>query len=132
MTTYTLTELSDKRNELAGLIEQAEKQARQYRADLAHVEAVIRILRPGTELPVHAQRCAAHRYWVAVERGTGRSRRSTTVARIFGESPLCKLRTGAQPGAARATGPAPLPTFPMTGSNSPAGWEAVSPAQLAL
>lgn len=51
MTTYTLTELYDKRSELAGLIIQAEKRARELRADLAHVEAAIRILRPGTELP---------------------------------------------------------------------------------
>lgn len=51
MTTYTLTELHDKRAELAGLIIQADKQAREYRADLAHVEATIRILRPGIELP---------------------------------------------------------------------------------
>lgn len=48
MTTYTIKELFDKRAELAGLIVQAEKQARQLRADLAHVEAAIRILRPGT------------------------------------------------------------------------------------
>src|SRR5712691_263318 len=51
MTTYTLTELFSKRAEIAGLIVQAEKQARQLRADLTHVEATIRILRPGTELP---------------------------------------------------------------------------------
>jgi len=51
MTTYTLTELFDKRNELAGEILQAEKRARELRADLAHVEATIRILRPGIELP---------------------------------------------------------------------------------
>src|SRR5271169_4948687 len=51
MTTYTLTELFDKRNELAGEILQAEKRARELRADLAHVEAAIRILRPGIELP---------------------------------------------------------------------------------
>jgi hypothetical protein len=51
MTSYTLTELFDKRSELAGLIVQAEKQARQLREDLAHVEATIRILRPGIELP---------------------------------------------------------------------------------
>ena len=51
MTTYTLTELFSKRAEIAGLIVQAEKQVRQLRADLAHVEATIRILRPGTELP---------------------------------------------------------------------------------
>ena len=51
MTSYTLTELFDKRAELAGLILQAEKRARELRADLAHVEAAIRILRPGTELP---------------------------------------------------------------------------------
>src|SRR5216683_431161 len=51
MTTYTLAELFSKRAEIAGQIVQAEKQARQLRADLAHVEATIRILRPGTELP---------------------------------------------------------------------------------
>ena len=51
MTSYTLTELFDKRNELAGLIAQAEKRAKELRADLAHVEAAIRILRPGIELP---------------------------------------------------------------------------------
>jgi len=51
MTTYTLGELFDKRAELAGLILQAEKRARELRADLAHVEATIRILRPGIELP---------------------------------------------------------------------------------
>lgn len=51
MTTYTLTELFNKRAEIAGLIVQGEKQVRQLRADLAHVEATIRILRPGTELP---------------------------------------------------------------------------------
>lgn len=50
MTTQTLAELHDKRAELAGLIIQVEKQARQLRADLAHVEAAIRILRPGVEL----------------------------------------------------------------------------------
>ncbi len=51
MTSYTLTELFDKRAELAGLIAQAEKRAKELRADLAHVEAAIRILRPGIELP---------------------------------------------------------------------------------
>src|SRR6266571_139504 len=51
MTTYTLTELFSKRAEIAGLIVQTEKQVRQLRVDLAHVEATIRILRPGTELP---------------------------------------------------------------------------------
>ena len=51
MTTYTLTELHEKRAELAGLILQAEKRARELRADLAHVEAAIRILRPGEALP---------------------------------------------------------------------------------
>lgn len=51
MTTYTLSELFDKRNELAGLILQAEQQARALRADLAHVEATIRILRPGIDCP---------------------------------------------------------------------------------
>src|SRR5690242_20331668 len=50
MTTYTLTELFDKRAELAGEIILAEKRARQLRADLAHVEAAIRILRPGIDL----------------------------------------------------------------------------------
>lgn len=51
MTTRTRAELFDKRAELAGHIIQIEKQARQLRADLAHVEAAIRILRPGTDLP---------------------------------------------------------------------------------
>lgn len=51
MTNYTLSELFDKRAELAGLILQAEKRARDLRADLAHVEAAIRILRPGIVLP---------------------------------------------------------------------------------
>jgi hypothetical protein len=51
MTTYTLTELFNKRAEIAGQIIQADKLAKQLRADLAHVEATIRILRPGTELP---------------------------------------------------------------------------------
>jgi hypothetical protein len=51
MTTFALAELFDKRAELAGQIVQIEKQARQLRADLAHVEAAIRVLRPGTELP---------------------------------------------------------------------------------
>jgi hypothetical protein len=50
MTTYTLTELHEKRAELAGEIIQLEKRARELRADLAHVEATIRILRPGVEL----------------------------------------------------------------------------------
>ena len=50
MTTYTLTELHEKRAELAGEIIQAEKRVRELRADLAHVEATIRILRPGIEL----------------------------------------------------------------------------------
>ena len=51
MTTFTLTELFDKRAELAGEILQAEQRARQLRSDLAHVEATIRILRPGIDLP---------------------------------------------------------------------------------
>ena len=51
MTTFALAELFDKRAELAGQIVQAEKQARQLRADLAHVEAAIRVLRPGIDLP---------------------------------------------------------------------------------
>src|SRR3954468_12930586 len=50
MTTFTLKELHDKRAELAGEIIQLEKRAREMRADLAHVEATIRILRPGIEL----------------------------------------------------------------------------------
>src|SRR4051812_21604564 len=50
MTTFALAELIEKRAELAGLIIQAEKHARQLRDDLAHVEATIRILRPGIEL----------------------------------------------------------------------------------
>ena len=51
MIAHSLTELFDKRAELAGEILQAEKRARQLRADLAHVEATIRILRPGIDLP---------------------------------------------------------------------------------
>jgi hypothetical protein len=51
MTTYTITELFNKRAEIAGQIIQTDKLAKQLRADLAHVEATIRILRPGTELP---------------------------------------------------------------------------------
>src|SRR6266851_5555942 len=51
MTSYTLTELFDKRTELAGEIIQAERRAKDLRADLAHVEAAIRILRPDAELP---------------------------------------------------------------------------------
>lgn len=51
MTTYTLSELFDKRNELAGLIDQAEKQAKQYREDLTAIERAIRILRPSIDLP---------------------------------------------------------------------------------
>jgi hypothetical protein len=50
MTTYTINELYDKRAELAGLVIQKEKEVRQLRDDLAHVEAAIRILRPGTAL----------------------------------------------------------------------------------
>jgi hypothetical protein len=50
MTTQTLAELFDKRAELAGEIILSEKRVRQLRADLAHVEATIRILRPGIEL----------------------------------------------------------------------------------
>jgi hypothetical protein len=51
MTTYTLTELFDKRSELAGLILQAEKRARELREELTHIEAAIRILRPGIDMP---------------------------------------------------------------------------------
>lgn len=50
MTIRTLAELFEKRAELAGQIIQAEKHARGLRKDLAHVEAAIRILRPGIEL----------------------------------------------------------------------------------
>lgn len=50
MTTYTIDELYDKRAELAGDIVQAEKRVRDLRADLAHIEAAIRILRPNTVL----------------------------------------------------------------------------------
>ena len=50
MTTFALAELIDKRAELAGEIIQAEKRVPELRADLAHVEATIRILRPGIEL----------------------------------------------------------------------------------
>src|SRR5689334_1930085 len=50
MTTFALAELIEKRAELAGEIIQAEKRVRELRADLAHVEATIRILRPGIEL----------------------------------------------------------------------------------
>jgi hypothetical protein len=51
MTTYTLAELFDKRKEIAGEIVLAEKQVRKWREDLAHIEAAIRILRPGIDLP---------------------------------------------------------------------------------
>lgn len=51
MTTFALAELHEKRAELAGLIIQTEKRARELRAELAHIEAAIRILRPGEELP---------------------------------------------------------------------------------
>ncbi|HEX3860360.1 MAG TPA: hypothetical protein VHY35_01555 [Stellaceae bacterium] len=51
MTTYTISELHDKRSELAGEIIQTEKRVKQLRDDLAHVEATIRILRPGIDLP---------------------------------------------------------------------------------
>jgi hypothetical protein len=50
MTTYTVNELYDKRAELAGEIVQAEKKVRDLGADLAHIEAAIRILRPATVL----------------------------------------------------------------------------------
>jgi hypothetical protein len=51
MTTFALAELYDKRNELAGLIHLTEQRVRELRADLAHVEAAIRILRPNEDLP---------------------------------------------------------------------------------
>lgn len=51
MTIYALTELHQKRAELAGEIIQTEKRAKQLRSDLAHVEAAIRILRPNEPLP---------------------------------------------------------------------------------
>jgi hypothetical protein len=50
MTTLTIAELFDKRAEIAGNINQLEKRTAQLRADLAHIEAAIRILRPGTKL----------------------------------------------------------------------------------
>ena len=50
MTTQTLSELFDKRAELAGEIIQAEKRVRELRADLAAIESAIRVLRPGIEL----------------------------------------------------------------------------------
>jgi hypothetical protein len=51
MTTFALVELHEKPAELAGQIIQAEKQVRQLRDDLAHVEAAIRSLKPGIEIP---------------------------------------------------------------------------------
>jgi hypothetical protein len=51
MTTHTVVELFEKRNELAGQVIQAEKLARQLRADMASIESAIKVMRPGTELP---------------------------------------------------------------------------------
>jgi hypothetical protein len=51
MTVFTINELFAKRSELAGQILHMEKQVRQLREDLAHVEATIRILRPGIDMP---------------------------------------------------------------------------------
>jgi hypothetical protein len=51
MTTYTVSELYEKRNELAGQIIQTEKLAKQLRSDIASIEGAIRVLRPGAELP---------------------------------------------------------------------------------
>ena len=47
----SLTELFEKRVELAKLVAEAEQRARDFRGALSHVEAAIRILRPDTELP---------------------------------------------------------------------------------
>ena len=51
MTTHTVAELYEKRNELAGQIVQAEKLSKQLRADIASIENAIRVMRPGADLP---------------------------------------------------------------------------------
>ena len=51
MTTHTVSELFEKRNELAGQINLLEKQARQARTDIASIESAIRVMRPGIDLP---------------------------------------------------------------------------------
>ena len=51
MTTYTRRELHDKRAKLIGEIAQLEKRTRELHNKLAYIEASIRILWPGEELP---------------------------------------------------------------------------------
>jgi hypothetical protein len=51
MTSYTLSELFEKRSELAGQIVQADKLSRQLRKDIASLESAIRVMRPGIDLP---------------------------------------------------------------------------------
>jgi hypothetical protein len=51
MTTHTVSELYEKRNELAGQIIQTEKLAKQLRADITSIDNAIRVMRPGAELP---------------------------------------------------------------------------------
>jgi hypothetical protein len=48
--TFIISGLRDKRSELAGQIVELEKQAMRLRADLAHVEATLRIFDPSAEL----------------------------------------------------------------------------------
>jgi ribosomal protein L29 len=48
--TFVISGLRDKRSELAGQIVELEKQAMRLRADLAHVEATLRIFDPSAEL----------------------------------------------------------------------------------
>jgi hypothetical protein len=47
---WAITELRDKRAELAGQINQLLKQLADLRADLAHVDGALRVLEPGIEL----------------------------------------------------------------------------------
>lgn len=51
MTTHTVAELFNKRNEIAGQIIQTEKQARRLRSDLAAIESAIRVMYPDADLP---------------------------------------------------------------------------------
>jgi hypothetical protein len=51
MTSHTTSELIQKRNELAGQIIQTENLARQLRSDIASIEAAIRIMHPGMDMP---------------------------------------------------------------------------------
>ena len=46
---HVISTLKDKRGELAGLIEHLERQLGQHQADLIHVDAVIRLYRPGAD-----------------------------------------------------------------------------------